>query len=281
MAHELVETLLLERARRSRGQRSRSRELARQPRAGGEVSQPPSLIRDCHRRHRSCGPARARSSRNKRPIRSPSRSSTSSGRISRSSESPSCIAYRATSELARVVRQLVAVILGVALERRHERFLRARVDLSEACAQRRPAHDSAPRTRRTPRASRRRARAAAPPRASAPRTRFRRWRRHAAISRSYSAIATLRAALVDGEEDVLLRREVRVDRALGVARRLRDLSSDVAWKPCSTKSRSAAATAPCGSVRSSRLASFAYRQYLYTDGIRNASQRTKTFTGRE
>ena len=86
---ERVEALLLKAHKALARPALALRELARKPGAGGEVSQALALIAERHR------PARARSSRNKRPIRCPSRSSTSSGRVRRSSESPSCMAYRA------------------------------------------------------------------------------------------------------------------------------------------------------------------------------------------
>ena len=92
VAHELVEALLLKPGKALARPALALRELARQPRAGGEVSQPLALIRDGHRCLLAVRPARAKSSRSRRSIRSPSRSSTSSGRVRRSSDSPSCIA---------------------------------------------------------------------------------------------------------------------------------------------------------------------------------------------
>jgi hypothetical protein len=89
---ERVEALLLKACKALARPALALRELARQPGAGGEVSQALALIAERHRRLSTWRPARARSSRNKRPIRCPSRSSTSSGTIRRSSESPSSMA---------------------------------------------------------------------------------------------------------------------------------------------------------------------------------------------
>ena len=91
VAHELVKALLLKAGKALARPALALRELARQPGAGGEVSQSLALIAERHRRLSTWRPARARSSRNKRLIRCPSRSSTRSGRVRRSSESPSCM----------------------------------------------------------------------------------------------------------------------------------------------------------------------------------------------
>ena len=141
--------------------------------------------------------------------------STSSGRVSRSSCRPLPSASCAVAMQRRRERRLRAVL---ARERARSpvRTARARGDAARRTA--RGARDGAgraPRTRRRRRASR--------PRRARARSRRRRIQRGARgrrvrdESRSSCGDALVTSPLVDGEEQLLLAREVRVDRALRVA----------------------------------------------------------------
>ena len=252
MTHELIEALLLEAGKALARPARALRERPRQPGAGGEVSQPRALIGECHR-----GASRALGSREvveeqaAHPL--PETLVHELGHDKSLEREP---------ELHGVERRPSACADRRAVRSRdrprgaraHRRPAPARACGSPRTVRAAPAGARrAPRTRRRPRASRRPGRAAAPPRATG--------RRARAPSRGGGDLAldlgnaALGAALVDGEEEVLLRREVRVDRALGVAGLAGDLSTDVAWNPCSTKSRSAASTPARGSAAAARLGS--------------------------
>ena len=102
----------------------------------------------------------------------------------------------------------------MALELSDHRLLHAHVDLREARAERRPAHDVCPELEED--------REPAVVLAAPPRRRERQGVEPARVVGGGDLALdlgdpALRAALVDGEEEVLLRREVRVDRAPGVA----------------------------------------------------------------
>jgi hypothetical protein len=124
-------------------------------------------------------------------------------------------------DLARVDRGLRPMLVGVALESHDERAFEARVDAREALAQRRPADHVRPELEegRQPAVVAPAAPAGVRDHRLDPTSRVRGGRERA-LELNHR---TLHPSLVDGEEDVLLGGEVRIHRALRVARGLRDL----------------------------------------------------------
>ena len=206
-------------------------------------------------------------SRTRRAMRVPMSASTACGRTSRSSVSPSVIAVIARWTWRGSIAGCAPWSSAWRSSASDERALEARVDGREALAQRRPADHVRPELEegRQP--------AIIAPAAAA------RVRDHATRSSppgpgggerplELEGSRALHASLVDGEEEVLLGREVRVHRALRVAGGVRR-SDRPRWRgsPARRRAGRAAATPPRACAAAARRVSFAYRWYLYTSGI--------------